>query len=122
MAYKSITDVLQRQRMWGDVPLTVPPAADLIEFRESLRAGFEGDELSDWLFDVVRSVVPADIGDEDLKAVMILEGWFTSDLVHTALETVGLDGLSKAWRETQAEAEAADAPLPKEDEEDDDPT
>ena len=122
MAYKSITDVLQRQRMWGDVPLTVPPAADLIEFRESLRAGFEGDELSEWLFAVVRSVVPADIGDEDLKAVMILEGWFTSDLVHTALETVGLDGLSKAWRETQAEAEAADAPLPKEDEEDDDPT
>ena len=122
MAYKSITDVLQRQRMWGDVPLTVPPAADLIEFRESLRAGFEGDELSDWLFDVVRSVVPADIGDEDLKAVMILEGWFTSDLVHTALETVGLDGLSKAWRDAQAQAEAADAPLPKEDDEDDDPT
>ena len=114
--YNSIQSVLQRERMWGDVPLTVPSAADLIEFREQLRAGFEGDELSDWLFDVVRSVVPADVGDEDLKAVMILEGWFTSDLVHAAMQTVGLEELSAAWRNV------GKSDVEVEDDEDDDPT
>ena len=115
MSYKSIQAVLQREHMWGDMPLTVPPAADLIALRERLNAGFQADELDAWLMDVVATVAPAEVDRETLKAVLILDGWYSAPLAHKALETIGLGELAAKWREVDDEAV-------EEGEEDDDPT
>ena len=116
--YKTVTDVLNRKHVYGDIPLKVPAAGVLIDLRARLRSGLDAAELDVLLFDAVRAVTPKDLTDPEIKAMLLMTGWFQSPFAHAALDVLGLAELAKVWNDVEA-AQVTDA---EEEREDDDPT